>query len=108
MSELAQKRCEPCQGGVPPLAEDKQRLFLAELDQWRIVENHHLSKEFSFPDFASALSFVNKIAEVAETEAHHPDIYLAWGKVRIDIWTHKIDNLTEADFVLAAKLDQIG
>lgn len=74
---------------------------------WRIVEEHHLEKEFRFPDFAQALSFTNAVGAIAEREGHHPDIHLAWGKVSVTIWTHKIDGLTRSDFVLAAKIDQI-
>jgi 4a-hydroxytetrahydrobiopterin dehydratase len=74
---------------------------------WRVVSNHHLEKEYEFPDFVKALDFTNRVGEVAEREGHHPDIHLSWGKVRLDIWTHKIDGLTESDFVLAAKADTI-
>ena len=74
---------------------------------WRVVEAHHLEKEFTFEDFRQALDFTNVVGEIAETAGHHPDIYLAWGRVRITIWTHKIDGLTESDFILAAKIDQL-
>ena len=73
---------------------------------WKVVEEHHLEKEFAFLDFKTALAFTNRIGAVAEEEGHHPDIYLAWGKVRVTIWTHKIDGLTRSDFVLAAKIDR--
>jgi 4a-hydroxytetrahydrobiopterin dehydratase len=102
---LADKQCVPCRGGVPPLAGDRIRELQQELGGgWEVIDDHHLSKEFAFEDFAGALSFVNRVGEIAEREGHHPDIYLAWGKVRIEIWTHKIDGLTESDFVLAAKI----
>ncbi|HUP50372.1 MAG TPA: 4a-hydroxytetrahydrobiopterin dehydratase [Thermoanaerobaculia bacterium] len=74
---------------------------------WRVAGEHHLEKEFRFPDFAEALSFTNAVGAIAEREGHHPDIALAWGKVGVKIWTHKIDGLTRSDFVLAAKIDQI-
>lgn len=74
---------------------------------WRVVNDHHLEKEFTFKDFLGALAFTNKVGELAEEQGHHPDIYLAWGKVRITIWTHKIDGLTESDFVLAAKIERL-
>jgi 4a-hydroxytetrahydrobiopterin dehydratase len=74
---------------------------------WKAVAGHHLEKEYSFADFKQALDFTNKIGEIAEHQGHHPDIYLAWGKVRLTIWTHKIDGLTESDFILAAKADDI-
>ena len=75
---------------------------------WNLVDEHHLSKEFRFPDFKEALAFTNAVGAIAEEQGHHPDIYLAWGKVRIEIWTHKIDGLTRSDFVLAAKVDEAG
>lgn len=110
MSEpLASKHCVPCQGGVPPLGSEEIARLLAKLgpNDWAVVNEHHLSKEFRFPDFAQALAFVNRVGQVAELEGHHPDLYLSWGKVRVEIWTHKIDGLTESDFILAAKCDEV-
>jgi 4a-hydroxytetrahydrobiopterin dehydratase len=105
--ELANKECVPCRGGVPPLAGDELQALSEQLgNSWEVVDTHHLSKEFAFANFAEALAFVNRVGEVAETQNHHPDLYLAWGKVRVEIWTHKIDGLTESDFVFAAKADQ--
>lgn len=107
-ASLAGEKCVPCRGGVPPLKGAELQALAKELGGgWRIVEEHHLEKEFRFPDFAEALSFTNAVGAIAEREGHHPDIYLAWGKVRITIWTHKIDGLTRSDFVLAAKIDGI-
>jgi 4a-hydroxytetrahydrobiopterin dehydratase len=107
-SELAKKRCVPCRGGVPPLRGGEQKALLDELaGGWLVVDDHHLEKEYSFDDFAQALEFTNKVGNVAEQEGHHPDIYLAWGRVGLKIWTHKIDGLTESDFVLAAKADRV-
>jgi len=104
---LAQETCVPCRGGVPPLKGDELTALAKELGgDWQIVDEHHLEKEFTFPDFAQALAFTNRIGAIAEAEGHHPDIYLAWGKVRVTIWTHKAGGLTRADFVLAAKIDQ--
>ena len=108
MSDLANKECVPCRGGVPPMGRDRINELLKQLRQWQVHETHHLTKTYSFPDFVTALAFVNKIGALAEKESHHPDIFLSWGKVRVDIWTHKIDGLTESDFVLAAKLDALG
>jgi 4a-hydroxytetrahydrobiopterin dehydratase len=106
MSELASKMCVPCQGGIPPLeGGDLTKLHEQLEDGWAIVEDHHLSRTYTFPDFAEALAFVNLVGEIAEDQNHHPDIYLAWGKVRVDIWTHKIDGLHESDFILAARID---
>ncbi len=78
--------------------------LLEELDGWSF-EQGHLVKTYNFEDFAAALAFVNHIGEIAEQQGHHPDIYLTWGKVSVEIWTHKIDGLTESDFILAAKFD---
>ena len=107
MTELAKRTCVPCKGGVPPL-EGKE---LADLERqvpgWKVVEQHHIEKSYSFPDFVSALEFVKAIGAVAEEQGHHPDILLRWGNVKITMWTHKIDGLTESDFILAAKIDEI-
>lgn len=81
--------------------------LLAQLDGWEVVDGHHLTKTYSFIDFVTALGFVNRVGEVAEQNGHHPDLWLTWGKVRVDVWTHKIDGLTESDFVLAAKCDRV-
>ncbi len=107
MTQLAEKKCIPCRGGVPPLTADEIAPLLDQLQGWEVVEGHHLRKLVRFPDFATALALVNQVGEVAEAEDHHPDIYLAWGKVEITLWTHKINGLTESDFVLAAKIDRL-
>ena len=108
MSNLANENCVPCRGGVPALKGAELRELEAQLGSgWRVVDEHHLEIEKTFPDFASALAFVNQIGALAEEEGHHPDLYLAWGKVRITLWTHKIDGLTRSDFILAAKIDQL-
>lgn len=107
--DLADKTCEPCRGGVPPLSEVAAQTLLKELSPgWMIWDNHHLEKEISFADFRSALDFTNLAGELAETEGHHPDIALSWGRVVITLWTHKIDGLSEADFILAAKIDKLS
>ena len=108
MSELAEKECVPCRGGVPPLKGQA----LADLhhklgDGWQVLNEHHLEKEFIFKNFREALAFTNKVGELAEANKHHPDISLAWGRVKITLWTHKIDGLSESDFILAAKIDQL-
>jgi len=107
MNELAQKDCVPCKGGVPALQGEACEVLLGKLGGgWRVVNNHHLEKEWTFSNFKEALAFTNRVGALAEQQGHHPDIYLAWGKVRLTIWTHKIDGLTESDFVFAAKADQ--
>lgn len=108
MTDLANKICIPCRDGAQPLAGETIRELLAQLKGWNVVNEHHLEKQFTFPDFRAALNFVNQVGDVADREDHHPDISLAWGKVGITIWTHKINGLTESDFILAAKIDQLS
>ncbi|HKA31810.1 MAG TPA: 4a-hydroxytetrahydrobiopterin dehydratase [Candidatus Binatia bacterium] len=106
MSELAAKECVPCRGGVPPLKGKELTDLQAKLGGgWKVVNEHNLEKEYTFKNFREALDFTNRVGEMAEKQGHHPDIYLAWGKVKLTIWTHKIDGLTESDFVFAAKAD---
>jgi len=106
--DLASGRCVPCAGGVAPLRGAALRALLERLDnQWQAVEEHHLEKEYRFRNFRDALAFTNRVGDLAEAEGHHPDIHLAWGKVKLTVWTHKIDGLTESDFILAAKADKV-
>jgi 4a-hydroxytetrahydrobiopterin dehydratase len=104
---LAEKHCVPCRGGVPPLAGEELEKMKRQVSGWQVVDGHHLTKSYTFPDFRTALDFVNRIGETAESEGHHPDLYLAWGKVEVKTWTHKIDGLTESDFILASKIDRL-
>lgn len=105
--DLASKECVPCRGGVPPLTKDERAPLLAQLTGWTVIDGHHLNKRYDFPDFAKALAFVNRVGEVAERNGHHPDVRLSWGRVELDVYTHKIDGLTESDFILAAKCDAV-
>ena len=107
MSDLAAKTCVPCRGGVPPLKGEQLAALEMQVDGWNVIEEHHITKTFKFSDFRGALSFVNRVGELAEEQGHHPDISLAWGKVGITTWTHKVNGLTESDFILAAKIDQL-
>jgi len=108
MKEIAEKECVPCKGGVPPLKGEPLHKLLQQLGGgWHVVSEHHLEKEFKFKDFRDALAFTNRVGELAESQNHHPDIYLAWGKVKITLWTHKIHGLTESDFVMAAKIEAL-
>ncbi len=107
MSSLAQKTCVPCKGGHPSMKGEKLQSLARQVEDWSVVDEHHIEKTYKFPDFVAALGFVNKVGSLAEEQSHHPDIYLAWGKVGIKIWTHKIDGLTESDFILAAKIDEL-
>ena len=108
MSELSSKKCVPCKGGVPPLKGEALQTLQKQVEGWNVVEEHHLLKSFKFPDFRKALDFVNRVGEIAEEQGHHPAIYLTWGKVEITIYTHKINGLTESDFLLAAKIDDLN
>jgi 4a-hydroxytetrahydrobiopterin dehydratase len=105
---LAEKHCVPCRGGVPALRGEELGRFVSQLTGWKVAAEHHLVKMFVFPDFRTALDFVNRVGAIAEAEGHHPDLYLSWGKVEVRTWTHKIDGLTESDFILAAKIDQLS
>ena len=108
VTELAKKECVPCKGGVPPLKGKELNELYAQLGaDWKVVDVHHLEKEFKFNNFRQALDFTNKVGELAESQGHHPDIFLSWGKVKLMIWTHKIDGLTESDFVFAAKVEEL-
>jgi len=105
--QLADKQCVPCRGGVPPLKGDDLQQMLKNIPQWSVVNEHHLTRAYKFPDFKQALDFVNKVGALAEEQGHHPDILLAWGKAEITLWTHKIDGLTESDFIMAARIDRL-
>ena len=107
MSELASMQCVPCRGDVPPLKGDDLKRYADRLDGWAVVDEHHLSRVYTFRDFAGALAFVNRVGGLAEQQGHHPDIHLSWGRVQIDVWTHKIDGLSESDFIFAAKCDRL-
>ncbi|MGE5293625.1 MAG: 4a-hydroxytetrahydrobiopterin dehydratase [Solirubrobacterales bacterium] len=109
MVQLAEKRCVPCRGGVQPLKGEVIQQLAEQLQPgWNVVDEHHLEREYRFPDFRQALEFVNEVGEIAEQENHHPDILLSYGKVVIQLWTHKIHGLHENDFILAAKIDGLG
>jgi 4a-hydroxytetrahydrobiopterin dehydratase len=106
VESLAAKHCVPCRGGVPPLKGEELKKLSAQVPDWKVANEHDLTKTFVFPDFKTALAFVNRAGAVSEAEGHHPDLYLAWGRVDVKTYTHKIDGLTESDFILAAKIDQ--
>jgi 4a-hydroxytetrahydrobiopterin dehydratase len=108
VKDLASKRCVPCKGGVPPLrGAELQALHTRLGGAWEVVGDHHLERDYRFRDFREALGFVNRVGEMAEEQNHHPDLLLTWGRVRVTVWTHKIDGLTESDFVFAAKCDRL-
>lgn len=109
--ELAKQKCLPCEGGVPPLVGQQLSDYKAQLDHeapgWELKTTKKLERLFKFPDFQSALAFVNQVGALAEKEGHHPNIEFGWGFARVLIWTHAIDGLSQADFALAAKIDQL-
>jgi len=110
MPSLASKTCVPCRGGVPPLkGKELDQIYkqLVQPAQWKIVNEHHIIRTVTFPDFKQALDFVNRVGALAEEQGHHPDILLTWGKAEITLWTHKVDGLSESDFIMAAKIDQL-
>jgi len=107
MSELAAKTCIPCRGGVPPVEGEELERLAKQVPDWEVVDGHHLYRWFRFPDFKTALEFTNRVGQLAEEQAHHPDLELSWGRVGVKIYTHKIDGLVESDFILAAKIDQM-
>ena len=111
MNDLANKKCIPCEGDIPPFDKSEIHKYLKKVDGWDVKknedENFYLLKEFKFDDFLKAQNFVNKVGEIAETEGHHPDIWFGWGYAKIKIFTHAINGLAESDFILAAKIDKI-
>ena len=107
MASLASKTCVPCRGVVPPLTGQELAALQKQVPEWQVAKEHHIVRQFKFPDFKQALAFVNRVGELAETQGHHPDILLAWGKAEITLWTHKVDGLTESDFIMAAKIDRL-
>jgi 4a-hydroxytetrahydrobiopterin dehydratase len=108
MSGLSARECVPCRGGVPPMKGGEIQNLLSQLSGWEVAGEHHLHKEYKFKNFGEALDFVNRVGELAEQQGHHPDICFGSGKAEITIWTHKIDGLTESDFILAAKIDNLS
>ena len=107
MSDLAGKACVPCRGDVPPLEGEELSGLAAQVHEWEVVEEHHLRRRFRFKNFREALGFVNRVGELAEEQGHHPDVSFGWGYAEVTVWTHKIDGLTESDFVFAAKVDAL-
>jgi 4a-hydroxytetrahydrobiopterin dehydratase len=104
---LAEKKCVPCKGGIAPLRGAELKAMHEQLgNDWKVIDEHHLEKEYRFKNFREALDFTNRVGELAESVGHHPDIFLAWGKVRLTVRTHKIGGLSESDFIFAAKADR--
>ena len=110
MSDFANRKCIPCEGNVPPLTERQAQALMPELNNdWMLIDEAHLlAKSFRFKDFAHTMAFVNKVATIAEEEGHHPDLTVSYGSVTIELMTHAIGGLSENDFIVAAKIDQIS
>ena len=107
-TKLSQKVCTPCRGGVNPMTEPQISEYLKMLQEdWTVIEANRLERTFKFKNFSEALDFTNKVGQLAEQQQHHPDIHLAWGKVKVQLWTHKIGGLHENDFILAAGIDRL-
>ncbi|HEY3225714.1 MAG TPA: 4a-hydroxytetrahydrobiopterin dehydratase [Planctomycetota bacterium] len=107
MVALAKMKCIPCKGGIPPLSPEEIAPLAVQVPAWQIGNGHHLHRLVPTRDFAESLALANRIGAVAEKAGHHPDLLVAWGRVVIDIFTHKIDGLTQSDFILAAKIDEL-
>ena len=107
MTELAGRTCVPCKGGTPPLKGEELDVLRRQLPEWEVIEEHHLKRVYRFKNFREALDFVNKVGDLAEEHGHHPDISFGWGYAKVTVWTHKIDGLTESDFIFAAKVDTL-
>jgi 4a-hydroxytetrahydrobiopterin dehydratase len=107
MSDLASKTCVPCRGGTPPLKGEELDNLWRQIPGWEVVEEHHLRRRFRFKNFRQALDFVNRVGELAEEQGHHPDVRFGWGYAEVTVYTHKIDGLTESDFILAAKISEL-
>ena len=103
---LTQKKCKPCEGNMPPLTEEQANELLKQIPGWEI-KNGHVFRQLKFKNFKEAIAFVNKVAEIAEEEGHHPDITINYNKVSIELWTHAVNDLSENDFILAAKINKL-
>jgi len=109
MNDLTKKHCVPCEGGAPPLPSDKEDELIKQVSDWMLVRDgtHKITKQFKFEDFKKAMEFVNEVAELAESEGHHPDIKIVYSKVQLDLFTHAVGGLSENDFIMAAKINKL-
>lgn len=109
MSDLTKKKCVPCEKGMPGLTPQAAKTLAAQVPKWKLRKDEpRLWREFTFKDFVRAMKFVNKVAEIAEAEGHHPDIHVHWNKVKLVLWTHATGGLSENDFIVAAKIDEFN
>lgn len=108
MSSLSKRPCVPCEKGTPPLTPEKAQEYLGQLNDWMLVDGGRmLAKSFSFKNFVQTIAFVNEVARISEKEGHHPDMTISYNTLGIELWTHAIDGLSDNDFILAAKIDEI-
>jgi 4a-hydroxytetrahydrobiopterin dehydratase len=108
MALLTDKKCKPCEGGIPALKSKEIYKYLSQLkDGWKVIEDSKIVKQYSFVNFRHTMDFVDKVASLAESEGHHPVMHVYFGKVEIELWTHAIKGLSENDFILAVKIDSI-
>jgi 4a-hydroxytetrahydrobiopterin dehydratase len=106
--DLSTKKCKPCEGGVPPLNQKEVAELKKQVsDDWNVVEMKKITREFSFVNYRHTMEFVNKVADLAEDEGHHPDMHVFYGRVMIELWTHSINGLSENDFIMASKIDKL-
>ncbi len=106
--DLAAKACFACEGGTPPMPADEVVKYIKQVDSdWKVIDNHHIVREFTFKDFKEAMKFVNAVADIANKEGHHPDIYIFYNKVKLELFTHAVKGLSENDFIMAAKIDKL-
>lgn len=106
---LNKKHCVPCEGGAPPFSNSQENENIAKVKNWSLIRDgeHKIRKQFTFRDFKGSMKFVNKVADIAEEEQHHPDIYIFYNKVQLDLFTHAVGGLSENDFIMAAKIDEL-
>jgi 4a-hydroxytetrahydrobiopterin dehydratase len=105
---LAKRTCKPCKGNIPALTRQEFEPLLAEIDNWQVKDDKLLTKTYRLKNFVQSLDLANKIGAISEEQGHHPDLLIRYGELKVDIWTHKINGLTEADFILAAKIDALN
>ena len=106
--ELEKRKCVPCEGGIPPLTEDEILEYITVINKgWIVSEDKKITRDFNFVNFKHTMEFVNKVAEIAEEEGHHPVLHIGYGSAAVELWTHAIDGLSENDFILAAKIDRL-
>jgi 4a-hydroxytetrahydrobiopterin dehydratase len=108
MTELAKKKCVPCEGGVSPLEPEQIKEYQKEVHKdWEVLDNTKIKRDFAFVNFIQTMEVANKIADIAEEQGHHPDMHISYGKLQVELWTHAINGLSENDFILASKIDKI-